>query len=243
MWRDTRYAMVLWANPPHDAAALLPRVISLVDSTAGQSLPWHLQTQPDHPVPGSMEGWTELADMRRSREHGVLDLFLESPSGPVMSLSVDPPAYVRSFDVLTLGLDPGHVTGSRALFPFAKLRTLFVDLVRLFRPFWAAVWDQTISATDEANRIRLTVDGTKVPYRVDWLNYFGAAMVERMGGQQKLLIAPAYEVTPLKDSGGVLLILQEEAFDFHNPYHRQRFWAIHEYLELSRLHALYRRDR
>lgn len=243
MWHRTRYTMVLWGYPPHDAVTVLPSVIDLANAVAGQDLTWHIESQEDCPIPASREEWIQLAERRKNREHGVLDLFLYSLGGIVVGLSLDPPAYVRDFDVLTIGFDSKHIEGVRPIFPFHKLRDLFTRTVGLFRPFWGAVWDREVSITDEANRIRLTVDGTKVPYRVDWLNYFGAAMVERMGGQQKLLIAPAYEVTPMRDPAGVLLILQEEVLDFHNSHHRQRLRAINEYLELGRLHTLYRRDR
>ncbi|MEM2126578.1 MAG: hypothetical protein QXQ53_09320 [Candidatus Methanosuratincola sp.] len=178
-------------------------------------------------------------ESRERRNFGELDLFIESPSGLSTSLSVDAPAFVRDFDVLDIGLDTQHVAGAQAMFDFESLYALFTESTRLFRPFWARVRDLDQIITDRIGNLHLSVDLTKVPDTIHWLNFFDERMVERLGGKEKLLAAPAYEVREWADPPGILLVLQREPFDYHAPEHRRRQEEIVKYLELEWLHTLY----
>ena len=234
---------MLWAYPPHDGAATVAEMIRLLGKTSDFPLSWYLENQPHRPLPTSPEGWATLAKEQRNTHFGALDLFLDSPSGLVMSLSVDAPEFVRDFDVLTVGIDSEHLTGPQAMFGFDSLYTMFTESIKLFRPFWAAVRDSDIVLTDEFREIRLSVDGTKLPFAIDWLNYFDQDMAERLGGVQKLLDAPAYLVERAEDPVGIILALQRQPFDCHDLEDLRRQRKIAEYLDLPKLHAMYPRQR
>jgi hypothetical protein len=242
MWRTTRYDLVLWAYPPRDPTTVLPGLIRLLDEVTGQQLKWHLAHQSDRPAPTSHAEWRALAEEQRDPQLGALDLFFDSPSGLELSLTVDAPSVVRDFDVLAVDFDPEHLAGPHALFSYESLEALFLKSIRLFRPFWARVADKELTRTD-VGRIYLSVDVTKVPATVHWFNFFDRGMVERLGGREKLLGAPAYRVTELDEPAGLLLILQREPFDHHHPEHRQRLAAITDYLDLPQLQARYPKRR
>ena len=110
-------------------------------------------------------------------------------------------------------------------------------------PFWARVYDKELIITDRIDKLRFSVDLAKVPDTIHWFNYFDAEMAERLGGNTKLLSAPAYHVAELESPPGIVLVLQREPFDFHNPAHRQRHEEVAKYLELQRLHDLYPKKR
>ncbi len=240
MWERRRYDLCLYGYPPHDAVTLLPRFIELVHQAAGQSLVWW--SAPNRPVPTSPEGWAALIAEERDPDYGALNLTLASPCGLSIDLSADWPPVARAFDVLSFQMAPEHLTGPQALFDFDSLYTLFTESIRLFRPFSARVDDEELALT-EIGDIYKWVDTTKVPDTIYWFNYFAQDMVERLGGREKLLAAPAYLVTTLEEPPGVILILQRELFDYHNPEHRRRHEEITRYLDLSRLHTLYPRQR
>lgn len=240
MWERIRYSLCLYGYPPHDAVTLLPRFIELVHQAAGQSLVWW--SAPNRPVPTSPEGWAALIAEKRDPEDGAIDQTLASPSGLSMLLSADWPPVARDFDVLCFEMAPEHLTGPQAMFDFDSLFTLFTESVRLFRPFSARVNDRELTRT-EIGDIYLSVDTTRVPATIYWFNYFAQDMVERLGGMEKLLAAPAYRVTPVEEPPGVILILQRELFDYHHPEHRRRHEEITQYLDLSRLHTLYPKQR
>lgn len=242
MWRTTRYDIVLWAYPPHDSTVILPTMIRLFDEVTGQRLGWHLENQPGRPLPASWGEWVALDKEQRNPRFGALDLFFDSPSGLLLSLNLDAPTFVRDFDVLAVGFDTEHLTGPKAMFSFDSLHALFIKSIRIFRPFWGRVGDKEVSRTDIGN-IYLSTDVTKVPSTINWLNFFDRAMVERLGGRKKVLGAPALSVAEIQDPAGVILILQDETFDYHNPEHRQRLETITQYFDLPRLHAMYPKRR
>ena len=161
------------------------------------------------------------------------------PDYLVLTIGVDAPEFVRDFDVLTVGFDSEHLTGPQAMFDFDSLYKMFTESIKLFRPFWAAVRDSDIVLTDEFREIRLSVDGTKLPFDIDWLNYFGQDMAERLGGMQKLLGAPAHLVEHAQDPDGIILVLQRQPFDCHDLEDLRRQRKIAEYLDLSKIHAMY----
>ena len=244
MWRVTRYTMVLWGYPPHMAEDVLPRTIRLVDQLSGQPLAWSLTSQPGRHLPTTRAEWRALVEEYRARSgFSAVDMFLESSAGLDIELGVDAPAVVRDFDVLAIGFDPQHLDDSAGLLTFANLYALFVNSADLFQPFWAGVWDHELIITDMIQKLRFSVDPRKVPHTIHWFNYFDADMVERLGGKTRLLSAPAYSVAELESPPGVVIVLQREPFDFHNPTHRQRQEAAVKYLELGRLQERYPKKR
>lgn len=239
MWHTTRYEVVLRAYPPHDPVVILPGMARLLEDKSGQRLAWHLEGEPSRPVPTTQEGWGTLAKGSRNPRYGALDLFFDSADGGTMSLSVDAPSFVRTFDVMSFGFDLEHLSGPKALFSFDTLYGLLIESMRLFGAFSAEVSDRELVRRDKAGKIYLSVDVTKIPDIVHWFNFFDSDMAERLGGKDKLLRAPAYLVEEVADPPGIVLVLQREPFDYHKGKHRQRWQDVTRYLDLERLHRLY----
>jgi hypothetical protein len=235
--------MVFWSYAPHKAENLLPELVRLLDRVAGKPFTWHFEDQPEGSIPTTPGQWSALIKQRRDQEDEPLYLFLDSPDRLSIGLILDSPPCVRNFDVLSIDLSLKHLKGPRPIFGFDELRTLFLSGVKLFQPFRAEVHDAEIVVTDEFQTVRLSMDKTKIPTAIHWFNFFDEAMVKRLGGEEKLLTAPAYQAEVWKSPPGILLILQRELFDYQNPEHRQRYREITKYLELDRLHALYPKRR
>lgn len=243
MWRVTRYSMVFWGYPPHEIE-VLPQAIRAVEQRSEQPLTWNLADQPKRKIPRTREEWLTLgAEYRKENEFGALYIMLDSPSGLSISLGMDEPLFMRDFDVLSVGMDAKHVEEPQALFSFEEIHMLFVNGLDVFQPFWARIYDKELIITDAINKLRFSVDLRKVPDTIHWFNYFDAEMIERLGGKAKLLSAPAYLVVESESPPGIVLILQREPFDFHNPAHRQRQEEAVKYLDLPRLHARYPKER
>jgi hypothetical protein len=239
----TRYSIVLWGYPPHKAETILPEVVRLLDHSIGQSLVWHLESQPEISVTAAPGQWSDVAREQRNEEDGSLSVFCGSPSGLSIGLTLDYPSYVRDFDVLSIGLNTEHLTGLQPMLGFDRLSALFKEGIRLFQPFWGEVCDHELTRTDQVNALRFSIDRTQIPDTIHWFNYFGEGMVDRLGGRDRLLSAPAYEVSVWEDPSGILLILQRDPFDFHNLEHCTKHEEVVRYLQLKRLHALYPRKR
>ncbi len=242
MWYTARYSIVLWAYPPHDPSTIVPYMLRLLEETSGQRTVWHFAGEPDREVPACENEWIALVEEERDAEFGALDLFFDSASGLSLSLSVDAPVVVRDFNVMTVLFEAGCLSDRAAMFDFDRLRTLFINSVHLFRPFWSRVGDREAGRAEDG-QLHLSVDVTKAPASVHWFNYFGTDMVERLGGMEKLLGAPDCEVEVMDDPAGLLVILQRDTFDYHNSEHRQRLHRANQYLDLKRLHALYPKRR
>jgi hypothetical protein len=244
MWRTKKYNTILWGYPPHTTELILPNVIRLLDKLIGQPLVWHLANRPNALVPTSTDQWVALAEEHRDKQDGALDLFLESPIGISSSLTLDYPQYVRDFDVLTISLDAEHLIDEEEFLGSGNVYALFAECISLFQPFWASVADEELITAETFGKVHLTVDVTKVPGTIHWFNYFSDKIVQRLGGREKLQSAPVFQVQECDNPPGMILILQQEPFDYFNPEHRRRHEKIAQYLDLDRLHKLYpkRRD-
>jgi hypothetical protein len=243
MWRMTRYGILLWGYPPHEAETILPNVIGAVDELSGQTLGWHLENQPDGPAPLSADQWVALAKQQRDQEDHALVLVLDSSSGLSISLTLGFPQHVRNFDVLSIDFGIEHLVGRTTMFNYEKLYSLFVELISLFEPFWARITDEELITADGFGKIHLSVDVTKVPATIHWFNYFDDEIADRLGGREKLRSAPVYQVKEWENPPGIILVLQREPFDFHNQEHRQRHAEVTRYLDLDRLQSLYPKRR
>lgn len=244
MWRLTRYSIVFWGYPPHEIEEVLPHIIRAVDQHSEQPLTWTLANQPGRPIPTTREEWLTLgAEYREENEFGALFVTLDSTVGLSISLGMDEPLFMRDFDVLSVGLDTKHVEGPQALFSFEEIYALFIEGLGVFQPFWGEVCDHELTRTDRIDALRFSVDRTQVPDTIHWFNFFDEGMTERLGGKKRLLSAPVHDVEEWESPPGIVLILQREPFDFHNPEHRQRQEGVVQYLELERLHDLYPKKR
>jgi hypothetical protein len=239
MWPLTRYTLVCWGWPPHDAALILESLIDVFERIINQPGIWQVEGATVEPVPTSTQAWRELIEYNRDRDNGSLSLFINSSAGYSLELTVDYPPYVRSFDVLTLHLPEEHLLARDPTVNFEALYSLFKEVIGLFRPFWAWIHDGQLLLSEEIRSLRFTLDRTKVPDTIHWFNYFSSDIVARLGGTQTLLAAPVYLVDELSQPAGMILILRPEPFDYYNAEHMRHQLEVVKYLQLNSLHVMY----
>lgn len=242
MWPSTRYSVVSWGFPPHQPERILPNLVSLLDELCQRPLSWRIENQQHLPLPVTSSQWSILARDQRD-EDGSLSLFVNSPQQLSIGLTQDYPANVREFDVLSVALHRDHISGAHPLLGFEHLYTLFTECIKLFQPFWARLADAELMKLTAVGQLNVSVDLTKVPDTIHWLNFYSEELVGRLGGRAVLTAAPAYETREWNDPPGMLLVLQREPFDCHDPEHLARHDRINKYLGIRNLHALYPRQR
>jgi hypothetical protein len=74
-----------------------------------------------------------------------------------------------------------------------------------------------------------------LPNRIRWANLWGPTVVSRLGGQKKIMMAPADKVRIFGD-GGVLLLSTPNLLTYGNARDAARRQDIWEWFELDRLH-------
>lgn len=239
-----RYSIVVWGYPPHEFAQTVLQMLQLLDEVTKTTMEWFWHPEPTiesiQPIPKSLEELEKLEGRVRDPDDGALDFITYSSNDLKFSISLDWPKVVRDFDVMVLGLLPEHLKGTNRLFDFAKLQALFVKLIRMFRPFWAAVDDLEYTAPEE---LRVKLDETQIPLQIHWFNYFGETIITNLGGKEKVLSAPVYLAEAWDEPPGIILKLQKEVFDYHNPAHRERVEAVERYFDLRSLQQQYLRRR
>lgn len=152
------------------------------------------------------------------------------------------PQMMPATEVLTLEFDSTHLQGADPALDFIRLQEIFWYCLHLFAPYYGRL-QMTGEVNYEASpyrEISYTIDLTKVPAAIEWFNYFNPEWVDRLGGLEDFLTAPVLLAEPVEGLGGVVLILQEEPFDYRNPRHLQNRALVEAHLDLPRLHQLFR---
>jgi hypothetical protein len=231
LW-ETKYRMIFWAFGKREAVDLTVKTAQYLGKFGTDYKPIYLpdETKISLDTPSLTELFTKM------RGKGTFfSTWLTSQNGLVFLLHLGVP--LAGFpEVIQIGLEPNHIQEISV----EQLIEVFKFGAHIFEPYYA--WG---CMSGEVNYSKLygeknaTVDLTKVPAFIEWFNYFDQPMVERLGGVNKLLAVPAYRVQQVENSGGAILVLQEEAFDFQNPVHLHRREAVEKYLEFERLHKLY----
>ena len=192
------------------------------------------------PIPRTLKGLEEIERRSRLPDDGSLIFEAETADDLQLSITLDWPKVVRAFDVLVISLLPSHLKGESRLFDFEGLQELFVGLIRMFRPFWAAVADSAYKSPED---LRVNLDEEQIPLKIHWFNYFGETIITNLGGKEKVLSAPVYLAEGWDEPPGIILKLQKEVFDYHNPAHRERVEVVERYFDLKRLQQQYLRRR
>ena len=236
--RLSEYSMILWAEGTRDPEKLIRSVSGYLHTEFGEMF------VPDKcdgkRIPSSTASLTQFIQ-RNTAKDSVFHVLLSSEDELRFSLTLDQPPELLLPEVMTLNFLRASVLSQAPPLSFRNLLALFQYAVNQFAPIWADFRDSEQSITDDLQQLRLRVDGRKTPYSIGWFNYFGPAMVKRMGGANKLLSAPVFLAEFDARSDGVLLILQEEPFDYYNMTHRAHQQTVENYLGLPELHEKYAR--
>lgn len=152
-------------------------------------------------------------------------------------------SWVKLPEVFKFELDLAHIHSSTKVFDFSELQAFFKIGAILFEPFYGR-----LQKAGEVNYSESTydkkfnsIDLFKVPPVIEWFNYFSPSWVERFGGEQFVLSAPVLHAEKVEETGGVILILQEEPFDFMNNAHMSKRKQVEQYLNLAELHQQFQK--
>ncbi|MBE7528764.1 MAG: immunity 52 family protein [Ardenticatenaceae bacterium] len=180
----------------------------------------------------------------RLRKHDINSIWLRSENGFVLDFNLNMPSHQTIFlpQVMQFGFELVHFRDANFSKPISQLHELFVFGLQLFQPFYA--WGTMSGEVNysEEYRKRPSLRETDLPPVVEWFNYYDSSIVERLGGLEKLLSVPVFLAEPVEDLGGVILILQQEPFDYTNPDHLENRRRVEEYLELPRLHQQFQKS-
>lgn len=235
------YDQVFWTFDKHDLALLILRVNEFFSQYGRDYMPLYLEGKE---IPLTAEGIKEALITAWGREDGIAT-GLKSSNDIVLRSTIQNKEYpnVRFLNTLSIGFDLKHLVGMRPVLTLDRLQEIFIFCAKLFVPFYAySCKSGEINVSPEHQRIWNMIDTKKVPIAIEWFNYFSPEWVERFGGLEKLLAAPVFQAKPVEALGGVILILQQEPFDYTNADHLRNRHRVEEYLELPRLHQLFPRS-
>lgn len=242
------YAMAFWANEARESVETVLKVNDFLSQYGDDYMLKYLNDQVE--VAMDRQALTERCDPDQ-RQDELLTQSYFSRNRIWFALSTGRTEYTRrvapqmipATEVLKFEFDSEHLLGSSPAFDFDQLKDLFWYCLHLFAPFYAFN-DKSgeINDSPEYYKIWQAIETNKVPVAIHWFNYFGPDWVERFGGLEKLLAAPVFQVEPVEELGGVVLILQQEPFDYTNADHFENRRRAEEYLELPRLHQLFQRS-
>ncbi|MEM9776970.1 MAG: hypothetical protein AAF902_20500 [Chloroflexota bacterium] len=150
---------------------------------------------------------------------------------------------VKLPEVFKFKLDLAHIYSTAKVFEFIELQAFFKMGAMLFNPYYGRLQKFGEASYSESayDKKFNSIDLSKVPPVIEWFNYFSPSWVERFGGKQFVMSAPVFHAEKVEETGGVILILQEEPFDFMNNEHMNKRKQVEEYLNLPELHKQYQK--
>jgi hypothetical protein len=129
-----------------------------------------------------------------------------------------------------------HLGDSDGMFSNFQLHSLFRNLVLVLNPDYATLGRLPPIVADWYEATRVSIDTTKVPVAIEWYNFFSWDWVKRIG-KQRFNKIPEGEVEKLPI--GLIYIMQEEPFSYHNSEHVLRQERLHAHFKLMKLHNKY----
>jgi hypothetical protein len=163
-------------------------------------------------------------------------------------IGVDMVAVIRLLPDMTIQMSVAdirfnweHTNDTGAPLAFDRLLSLFCKLVATAQPEHAEVTTYPPITETWYEDIRVSVDLTKVPITIQWLNFFNAEWIERLGGEKKFRNVPVGEVIDMPS--GIVFVIQHDPFTYGNPEHVERQKELHKYFGLVELHKKYPRPR
>jgi len=132
-----------------------------------------------------------------------------------------------------LDFDEKHLDSAGGILSNDKLRSLFRSLVLSLEPDYAVLRRLPPITEDWYELTRVSIDTTKVPIAIEWMNFFSWDWVRRLG-EKKFRRLPEGEFERLHT--GYLYFLQDEPFSYTNPEHSARQQLIHGHFKLETIH-------
>jgi hypothetical protein len=114
------------------------------------------------------------------------------------------------------------------------LLSLASDLQPILMPIVGHISDYKVESANPVT-FEYRRNSHELPDRIRWANFWGPAMVDRLGGIKKVMAAPAYEVRAFAN-GGVLLLSTSTLLTYGEAKDATRRQAIWEWFNLENLH-------
>ena len=243
------YAMVLWANEDREPVETVLKINHFLNQYGDDYVLRYLNDREE--IAMDRQSLAERCHPNRRKDELLTQSYF-SRNRIWFTLSTGRIEYNRRVSPQTqptpeafkFEFDAAHLQGPNAAFDFERLKALFWFCLDLFIPYFGRL-GMSGEVNYEASVYRensYSIDLTKVPAVIEWFNYFGPEWIERLGGVANLLSAPVFRAEPVEELGGVVLILQEEPFDYTNPEHLHNRHLVEEYLDLPSLHQRFRKS-
>jgi len=101
---------------------------------------------------------------------------------------------------------------------------LFSEIVPIFKPYYASVYDNRSRTrylpSGQHMIYRDKLSQRDYPFQINWITYFGLEILETLGVERFRKLETCCKKYQLFQ--GVLIVLQEEAFEESNSLHRER---------------------
>jgi len=101
---------------------------------------------------------------------------------------------------------------------------LFSEIVPIFKPFYASVYDSRSRTrylpSGQHMIYRDKISQRNYPFQIKWITDFGLEILETLGVERFRKLETCFNKYQLFQ--GILVILQEEAFEESNSLHRER---------------------
>lgn len=101
---------------------------------------------------------------------------------------------------------------------------LFSEIVPIFKPYYASVYDNMARTrflpSGQHMIYRDKISQRNYPFQINWITYFGLEILETLGVERFRKLETCCKKYQLFQ--GVLIVLQEEAFEESNSLHRER---------------------
>lgn len=241
------YAMVFWADEEREPVETVLKINDFLSQYGDDYLLRYLNDRVE--VAMDRQALSDRCDPNRRKDELLTQSYF-SRNRLWFALSTGRTEYTRrvapqmmpATEVLKFEFDREHLLGPSPAFDFGRLYELFGYCLHLFKPYYGWLEKGVEGDYETAyTEIFNSIDIHKVPVAVHWFNYFSPQWAERLGGLEKLLAAPAFLAEPAEALGGIVLILQEEPFDYKNPDHLRNRHRIEDYLNLRHLQQLLKR--
>ncbi len=240
MLLPTDYNLIFWAHGKRDAISLTESINRLF-ATYGSN--YNTVYYGQEKIKLDPMTLNSVFDDGKS-EQGLLAIGLKAENGLVLRITIDSNKAANTLfpQTLRIGFNKDHLQGSKPFLTFEQLVEIFRFCLRIFKPYYAYVAeDGEINYSLERQQRRRNIDIGKVPVAIEWFNYFDERWSDRLGGENKLLLAPVFLTESVKELNGITLILQKEPFDYKNPDHLQKRQAVEDYLDFKQLHQAFRK--
>lgn len=243
------YSLIYWADEDRNPIEIWTKVNAFIGQYGNEYL---FRIRDGQELDTSYDGLVEIYRIKKAsmkNPQKAMKMSVWSSNSLWFSLSTGVVAQFANSsinlpDVLMFQFDLAHIQGgSRTILSFHQLKELFRYGLIIFKPYYSR-----LHKSGEVNyhgssyeEIGDQIDTSKIPIAIEWFNYFSPSWVDRFGGEQFVLSAPVLHAEKVEETGGVILILQEEPFDFMNDAHMSKRKQVEDYLRLPSLHKQFQK--